>query len=274
MKKTLVVPIDFTPVSHEALLYACELSVQNNLEIVAVHILDTHTIKEFSKSDDAEVRKLADQMYIEMMNKTRADLDNFLEGLSAFYGDIIHPLIAHGTIYEAFNEVAAKHNAPLIIMGTHGIVGMQQVFGSKAYKVIINSPYPFLVVQARSYNTINKVYLAMKSALQLSEHANEIANFAGFFKGNFVINILSGTASNQVQLPEVLQPISDRISIECAPIKPHDIVLAAQTAGADVVGMCLDEADNASPDTYGMTQDKVLVNSLNLPVFCLPSKKI
>ncbi len=273
MKKTLVVPIDFTPVSHEALLYACELSVQNNLEIVAVHILDTQTISEFSKDADADVRKMAEQMYIEVMNKTRADLDNFLEGLSVFYGDIIHPLIAHGTIYEAFNEVAAKFQAPLIVMGTHGIVGMQHVFGSKAYKVIINSPYPFLVVQERSYNTINTVYLAMKTVSQLATYADDIANFAGFFKGNFVINILAGQAETLDTLPGSLQPVKDRITMQYNPIKPHDVVFSAHEAGADVIGMCLDEADNVSPDVYGMTQDRVLVNNLKLPVFCLPFRK-
>ena len=271
MKKTLVVPIDFTPVSHEALLYACELSVQNDLEIVAVHILDTQMINEFSKDQDAEVRKMAEQMYVEMMNKTKNDLDNFLEGLSVFYGDIIHPLIAHGTIYEAFNEVATKYHAPLIIMGTHGIVGMQHVFGSKAYKVIINSPYPFLVVQERSYNTINKVFLAMKTPAQVSTYAADIANFAGFFKGNFLINILAGEKLES--LPEALKPIADRITIQYEKLTPHDLVLASQEAGADVVGMCLDEADNTSPDTYGMTQDRILVNSLKLPVYCLPFRK-
>jgi nucleotide-binding universal stress UspA family protein len=273
MKKTLVVPIDFTPVSHEALLYACELSVQNDLEIVAVHILDTHVLTEFSQSADAEVRKMSEQMYIEMMNKTRQDLDNFLEGLSVFYGDIIHPVVAHGTIYEAFNDVAAKYNAPLIVMGTHGIVGMQHVFGSKAYKVIINSPYPFLVVQERSYNTINKVYLAIKNSSYLNEYAADLANFAGFFKGNFLINILSGGDAGSIVLPESLQAIKDRIVLTCEAIAPHDIVFAASEAGADVVGMCLDEADNVSPDVYGMTQDRVLINNLKLPVYCLPFRK-
>ena len=268
----LVVPVDFTPVSHEALLYACELSVDHNLEIVAVHVLDTKIIETFRTDDDAEVRASAELLQKDMVDKAKKDLDNFLDGLSVFYGDIIHPLVVPGTIFEAFNAVAETYHSPLIVMGTHGIVGLQHVFGSKAYKVVLQTPYPFLVVQERSFNVIGKLYLALKSANDLEKYAADLTNFAGFFKGNFHINILSEPDGASIPLPEALGSIADRISIDCQPLAGTNICDAASAASADAIGICIDEADNRTPDTYGMTQDKILINKYKLPVLCLPYK--
>ena len=272
MRRTLVVPIDFTPVSHEALLYACELSVGNEIDIVAVHILDTKLISQFNADKDEEVRKMAEHLYKDMLQKTKNDLDNFLEGLAAFYGDIIHPLIAQGTIFEAFNQVAATYNAPLIVMGTHGIVGMQHIFGSKAYKVILNSPYPFLVVQERSYNKISLMYLVIKSKKQLYTYTNEICNFAAIFKGEFVINIMATDESMYVELPSAIATFSQRCRFIEHNYGEMDIVESAKHEGADAIGIIIDEEDNQSDTRYGMTQDKILINKYKFPVFCLPVK--
>ena len=272
-KNKLVVPIDFTPVSHEALLYACELAVNNDLEIVAVHVLDTKVIEEFSQHEDAELRETAKQMQQDMEKKTRADLDNFLDGLSVFYGDIIEPLVAHGTIYDAFNTVARENNGSLVIMGTHGIVGMQHVFGSKAYKVVAGSGYPFLVVQARSYNTINKVYLVLKNKAMLEAYADDLLNFAKFFKGEFLVCYLDNSSDGL--LPVALNDLAHRFSFGTANFQAQDIVLSASKAGADVIGFGIDESENDDNTVYGLSQDRILVNNLKLPVLCLPdlSKK-
>ena len=273
MKKTIVVPIDFTPVSHEALLYACEVSVGHEMDIVAVHILDTKYITQFNTDESSDVREAAEKMYQEVIQKTQHDLDNFLDGLDVFYGNIVHPLIAHGTIYEAFNDVAAKYNSPLIIMGTHGIVGMQHIFGSKAYKVIQNSPYPFLVVQARSYNPIKKVYFAFEKHTQLNDYIDEIITIANLYDGEMYFNTYSPTETGDVDMPEKLMPYAGRIKFARELFGEENIVERAKNHGADAIAMIIDEKDNISDASFGLTQDKILVNNYKLPVFSLPLKK-
>ena len=50
-------------------------------------------------------------------------------------------------IFSTIGEVATEIDANLVIMGTHGIRGMQKLTGSWALKVIVGSKAPFLVVQ-------------------------------------------------------------------------------------------------------------------------------
>jgi len=180
--------------------------------------------------------------------------------------------VANGTIFEAFNEVASKHNAAFIVMGTHGIIGMQHIFGSKAYKVVAHSPYPFLVVQERSYNPISKMLFVLKTPDQLSAHAKEIAGLAAVCSGDILFNVLSGTLPDTGNLPEHLVQFASRISFLQHPLSTaSDITAHAASIQADALGIVIDEADNQSPDALGMTQDRVLVNAGKLPVFCLPA---
>ena len=44
-------------------------------------------------------------------------------------------------------DIASEIDAEMVIMGTHGIKGMQKFFGSWALKVIANSKVPFIVIQ-------------------------------------------------------------------------------------------------------------------------------
>ncbi len=272
MKKTLLVPVDFTPVSHEALLFACELSKNHETEIVAVHLLDDKIAGQFNAGKNPALKKMAERMYEEIMVKTKKDLDNFLSGLQEIYGNIIHPLIAHGTIYEAFNDVASKYDSSLIIMGTHGIVGMQNVFGSIAYKVVVRTPYPFLIVQEKAFKPINTIYFVFKDVNQMVNNADVINTFTGYFPAKYIFNILSGDNVLSTVIPPSLNEISDRITLVQEPLLSKNAIDCAYAAGADAIGLCIDEMENINGETYGITQEKILANKYKLPVLCLPVK--
>ena len=271
MKKTILVAVDFTPVSYNALTYACELSKNQATEIIAVHLLDENITGQFHAGKNIAVRKMAERMYQEILLKTKNDLDNFLSGLRNIYGDIIRPVISHGTIYEAFNEVASKYDSSMIIMGTHGIIGMQSVFGSRAYKVVAKTYHPFLIVQDNTYKPFNTIYMVFKDIDQMDSYANDLLVFSGYFTGNFIINILAENNINATKLPAAIQDISSRVTLVNEKFTTNNIIEKAVESGADSLGICIDEMDNFSDETYGITQDKILANSEKLPVFCLPA---
>ncbi|WP_199221615.1 universal stress protein, partial [Desulfonatronum sp. SC1] len=56
-------------------------------------------------------------------------------------------LVKEGSIFKTINQVAHEVEATLIVMGTHGMKGLQKLTGSWALKVIVGSKIPFLVVQ-------------------------------------------------------------------------------------------------------------------------------
>jgi nucleotide-binding universal stress UspA family protein len=271
MKKTILVAVDFTPVSYNALTYACELSKNQTTEIIAVHLLDENITGQFHAGKNLAVRKMAERMYQEILLKTKNDLDNFLSGLRNAYGDIIRPVISHGTIYEAFNEVASKFDSSMIVMGTHGIIGMQSVFGSRAYKVVAKTYHPFLIVQDNTYKPFHNMYMVFKDMERLQNFSEDLLVFSGYFTGKFILNTLSGELTGTDQLPENLRSIADRTTLICEKPGDSNIVDRAIAHGADALGICIDEMDNFTDETYGMTQDKILANKENLPVYCLPA---
>jgi len=59
----------------------------------------------------------------------------------------ILPHIEKGSIFSAIADFANDKEASLVVMGTHGMKGMQKLTGSWALKVIVKSKVPFIVVQ-------------------------------------------------------------------------------------------------------------------------------
>ncbi len=126
--KSIVIPWDFTPVAEHALEHGLILAKQLDKEINLVHVID--------KAEPAEVE-----------NKSRLGLESLAEKTYQKHG--IKPVgtILRGSIFSRISEYASNESTVLVVMGTHGIKGMQKVTGSWALKVIVGSKVPFIVVQ-------------------------------------------------------------------------------------------------------------------------------
>ena len=58
------------------------------------------------------------------------------------------PVIKHYKVFSEVAEVAEKHNADLIVMGSHGADGLQEIFiGSNTERVVRTSDIPVLVIK-------------------------------------------------------------------------------------------------------------------------------
>src|SRR5512133_1903320 len=127
-KKLIVVPWDFTIVAEHALAHAVKISRMVGNDICLLHIVDTG-IKAAEESDKK--------------NK----LQKIVEEKSAQYNAGITWHISKGSIFSAIADFANDKEASLVVMGTHGMKGMQKLTGSWALKVIVKSKVPFIVVQ-------------------------------------------------------------------------------------------------------------------------------
>lgn len=128
-KPILLVPTDFTPVGDSAVAYASQLSKILHARIELLHVV--------GNTKDAAVAKNTLATHVSSLEKDNIDAGSMVE---------------IGNIFDDIGKVADKLNAKLIVMGTHGVKGMQHVMGSKALKVITNSDVPFLVVQRKPMN--------------------------------------------------------------------------------------------------------------------------
>lgn len=152
-----LVPHDFTSVGDVALKYAMHIGKHVKTEIQVVHIVS-------DKSKVAAAKQKLDAILNDFPKETNVELTSLIEV---------------GSIFEDIGKIAKREYAQLIIMGTHGQVGMQKLFGSHAMKVITSSNVPFLVVQEKTpLIEIKKIIVPIdltKESLQITNVAGDLA---------------------------------------------------------------------------------------------------
>ncbi|MEI6047935.1 MAG: universal stress protein [Bacteroidota bacterium] len=127
-KKLIVVPWDFTYVAGHALAHAVKISRMVGNEICLLHIADPDINPKVEAEKKARLKKQTD----EIVKKYNVPVSFHL---------------SKGSIFSAIAEYANEKEASLVVMGTHGMKGMQKLTGSWALKVIVKSKIPFIVVQ-------------------------------------------------------------------------------------------------------------------------------
>jgi len=127
-QKLVVVTWDFTLVSEHALAHAVKISRMVGNEICLLHIVD----KKIKPAAEGEKKILLQHVADENSKK---------------YNMPIATHISKGTIFNAIADFANDKQASVVVMGTHGMKGMQKLTGSWALKVIVRSKVPFIVVQ-------------------------------------------------------------------------------------------------------------------------------
>ena len=127
-RNTILVTWDYTDLSENALLHALRIGRMVENDIRLVHIIGASE----SKLHLNEVEEKLGVTVIELSKKHNYDLQG---------------IVLTGTIFKSISEYANDSDAQMVIMGTHGIKGVQKFTGSWALKVMVGSSVPFLVIQ-------------------------------------------------------------------------------------------------------------------------------
>ena len=139
--KKIIIPIDFSVHSEYALKTAAKLAKKYKAELLVLHMLEMSDIllsntDGFQQQKAAFYLKLAEQKFDAFLQK------KYLENVK------VTPIIKHFKVFSEVNDVAEKHDADLIVMGSQGSTGMAEVFiGSNTERVVRNANIPVLVVK-------------------------------------------------------------------------------------------------------------------------------
>jgi len=140
--KTIIVPVDFSEQSENALKVAASVAKKHGAEIIALHMLELNeamisSSEGFHPEQTVFLIKMAEKRISEFINKP------YLKDVKK-----VIPIIKHFKVFSEVNDIAEKHGADLIIMGSHGSDGLKEIFvGSNAEKVVRNSDIPVLVIK-------------------------------------------------------------------------------------------------------------------------------
>ncbi len=139
--RKIIVPVDFSNYSENALKSAIYLAKKNNAEIIAVHML------ELSNAIASQSESYLQEQTLFLYKLTEKKFEEFLK--ADYLSDVkVTPVIKHFKIFSELDELAREENADLIIMGSKGTSGMKEIFiGSNTEKVIRHSKVPVIVTK-------------------------------------------------------------------------------------------------------------------------------
>jgi nucleotide-binding universal stress UspA family protein len=123
--KKIIVPVDFTDVSKAALKYAMDFAAAIGSDLSILHLVEDR-----KDAVDRETK-----------------LVEFAQDLGLSDPSKVNFLVVAGSIFSDIGKIAEVEKADLIIMGTHGIKGMQLIRGSHALRIIRECTVPVIIVQ-------------------------------------------------------------------------------------------------------------------------------
>jgi nucleotide-binding universal stress UspA family protein len=264
-KKLIVVPWDFTHVADHALAHAVKIGRMIGNDICLLHIVD------------AGINPKA-------YGEKRTLLNHVCEESSKKYNMTIFSNISKGSIFTAIAEFANSKEASLVVMGTHGMKGMQKLTGSWALKVIVKSKVPFIVVQdpppdqERYHDIVFPVDFRVENKENIS-----MAIFMGkYFDSK--IHIIKSTINDKSLKTKtninlnfaVKYLIQNNIEYEIHEI-PHGkfaqrTIDFAQKINADLILIVTTKNITIADYALGASEQYIIANSSKIPVCCVNPK--
>lgn len=142
--KTILVPIDFSPSSEQALDYAVDLAAKLD---ATVHVLNVVPIPALGVPELGAA--LTSNVIDQIIHDNQAALERTCAA-RASKAKLGAPLLRTGDARDIILHVAEELRADLVIMATHGRRGVARaLLGSVAEMVVRTSPVPVLTVRAK-----------------------------------------------------------------------------------------------------------------------------
>ncbi len=205
MKKILV-PVDFSQKSEEALKVAAKIAKKINAAIYVLHILDLP--KDIIDVTDGH-HVPQGPMAMMLMENVHQKFNDFLD--KDFLNDIeVYENVLTDKPVEGITEFAKKNDIDFIVMGSHGASGLEEFFvGSNTEKVVRTCTKPVLVVKKQADQfKIEKVVIAGKFTGEYLTGFKKIMAFLKPFNPDIYL-LRVNTISNFKSTKELDQIFSD-----------------------------------------------------------------
>jgi len=269
MKKILV-PTDFSKNAEYALKVAAQIAKKSNGEIIVLHMLELPMAGNDALTVSHEIPEL---MFFK--NAAVAKLDNILEA-EYLEGIEVSKLIQFEMAFDGIIKTGEKNNVDLIVMGSHGASGFQEMFiGSNTEKVVRNSNVPVLVIKHEDESfSAEKFVFASDFSDEIKKPFEKVVAFANKFGSHlYLVNI---NTPNNFKSTKVAQKIMDKFleSFDLQNYSTHiyndinvekGILHFAKSINADLIGMSTHGRKGISHFFNGSISED-LVNHAKRPV--------
>jgi len=147
--KTILVPIDFSEQSKDALNFAAQMAKKGNLQIQALNIIEGPQNHTFNTMAEGFANESQDYFFLkQLFEKTKENMDA-LVAKEAYAGVNIAGSVEVGNPYKSIAKAIADHNADIVVMGSKGVSGIEEVLiGSNTEKVVRHAKCPVITIKS------------------------------------------------------------------------------------------------------------------------------
>jgi nucleotide-binding universal stress UspA family protein len=266
-RKLIIVPWDFTDVAESALAHAVKIGRMINNDICLLHIVDPAVKVKAEGEKRALLRHIADES-------------------SKKYNMNIISSVVKGSIFTSIADFANKkeNEANLVVMGTHGMKGMQKLTGSWALKVIVKSKIPFIVVQEppSDQNRYHNIVFPVDFRVENKEKMGMAIFMGKYFDSK--IHILKTVTTDKGLTTKVNRNLNFAIKYLIQNNLEYEIhnvpsgklaqntIAFAQKINADLILIVTTKNITFADYVLGASEQYIIANSSKIPVCCVNPK--
>ena len=241
--KRILIPTDFSKYSEEALKVAAQIAKKFNSEIILLHMLELPINANVATGSGKSIPEI---MFYK--NKAISNLEKLMDS-DYLKGIKVSEAIEFKKVHEGVLDACEKNNIDLIIMGSHGTSGFDELLvGSNAEKVVRFSKVPVIVVknEAKEFKARNFVF-ASDFSKETRKPFRKMIEFAKIFDSNlFLVMICSPNSFKTTHDAErIMRDFIANFDVENYSTHIYNdtniengIINFANRVDADLIGIC------------------------------------
>lgn len=273
MKNIILIPTDFSKVCNEAVHYGAQLAKKFNISIAIAHIVNKESISKLDNKNnpDEQIQKKLDEISIQI--KTKYDIN-------------VETIFREGSIYTTINQIAVKIGARLLVLGTHGKVGVQQqLTGSFAHKVVSNSDVPVIILpEGVNFNgSIQKIVFPLNSTAQVRQKVSWAVQIAKAFDAKiYLFKYPEVLKENRLAMNVVVDQITDEFDDNSIQYEIHDaekggdfgnqVLLFAKIIQSELI-MIMSNPDKLN-FIFTSYDEQIMFNKNNIPTMLINPREM
>lgn len=192
--KNIIAAIDFSDCSINALEHAVSIAVKGPFAVHMVWVNNPSVTKTTIYSDASS----------ELIDEVKSQFDKLILKFQTEYPGLkIDFVIREGKVYREITDEARELESMVIVMGTHGASGFEQLWiGSNANKLISISDIPVITVRAgvNVKRALNRIVLPIDSTLETRQKVPFTVMLAKLFNAEIHVLALYRTKVKNVRL--------------------------------------------------------------------------
>ncbi|WP_420578277.1 universal stress protein [Ekhidna sp.] len=269
--KNILVPVDFSDVSRYAASFAADLAKHSEGEVTLLHCVHFDYTYDFQYANTDTIQSNMD----EVMANAKIQMEEFVKTLGSNIN--LETRVESNSMLNAIKELSKEQQIDLLVMGTRGSSGLEEVFiGSNTEKIARHASCPVISIPEEvKFDDINKVLVAIDVREVRESFLSQVARLQKLFKCELEFIWVKGSHANmdENKIGQELSKILNAIGVEnykffvVENIHPSDgIFIEAHDSKANMVAMATHARRGIAHWWAGsMTEDTI--NHLDIPVW-------